>query len=436
MDQETDHIRIDPGITDPFSYAGGAPVMNVTSSPPPMHRRQVLASGLSVGLGALAGCTGNGDDATDSEPTEDDDQPAAPSGYTTEVVADGLTHPWAIAFLPEEPYLLVTERDADLQLVSSEDGSTQVVSGTPDVFTGGQGGLLDLALHPEYPESKWVYLTYAIADGDFYTTTALGRGELDRSVPELQNFEVLHEVDPWIQSNGHFGSRVIVGPDEHLYMTVGDRQEKDFGPDHVSQDTSNEIGTTLRLTLDGAIPSDNPFLEEERVVDSIYSYGHRNAQGMTVHPETEEIWQTEHGEQDGDEINVITAGGNYGWPLATYGCTYGGGNQIGEEPDTVDDVVEPVYYWECNSSGFPPAGATFYDGEAFPDWKGDLFVGTLAEQYLGHFSVDGHDVEELDPLLSDHDWRIRDVTVEPGTGYPYIAVDAEDAPIVRIVPDE
>lgn len=398
----------------------------------------------AFGLLALIGCTGDTDDDAagddDEEETDvendDDDTSEHPAAIAVETVADGLSHPWAISFVPDEPYLLVTEREQDLVLVSREDGDVRVVEGTPEAFTGGQGGLLDIALHPDYPDPPWVYITYSVADDDFYTTTAVGRGQLNLEESRLEDFDVLHEAEPWMQSNGHFGSRVIFGPDEHIYVTIGDRQEKDFGPDHVSQDTSNELGTTLRLSPDGSVPDDNPFVDEDGYVDSIYSYGHRNAQGMTLHPETDEIWQSEHGEQDGDEINVIERGGNFGWPIATYGCTYDEGSDIGEEPHERDDVVDPVYYWECNTGGFPPAGMTFYDGDVFSDWHGDLFVGNLAGQYLGHFRVDGHDVEELEPLLAGEDWRIRDVAVAPDTEYLYVAVDDEDAPIVRLVPGE
>lgn len=212
---------------------------------------------------------------------------------------------------------------------------------------------------------------------------------------------------------------------------------KDFGPDHVSQDTSNELGATLRLNPDGSIPDDNPFTDDSDTADAIYSYGHRNVQAMTVHPETGEIWQAEHGEEDGDEINIIEEGGNHGWPVATYACKYGTEVPIGDPPHERDDTVDPVYYWECPDpdGGFAPSGATFYDGEAFPDWQGDLFVGNIFQEYLGRFSVDGQDVEELDPLLADYGQRIRDVEVAPDTGYLYVLLDEEDAPVVRIVPE-
>ncbi len=293
-----------------------------------------------------------------------------------------------------------------------EDGAREI-DGTPAVHDAGQGGLLDVVLHPEFPDERWLYLTYAAttdANGD-ESTTHLGRGRLEPEAATLEEFEVLYAAEPFVGSNAHYGSRVVFGPEDRLYVTVGDRQFDEFGPDHVSQDPTNDLGTTLRLEADGSIPEENPFVDDE---------GRRGLQlrpperpGMTVHPEAGEIWQSEHGEEDGDEINVLEAGGNYGWPVAGYDCEYGTDEPVGDDPREREDVVDPVYYWECNTGGFPPAGATFYDGEAFPDWQGDLFVGNLAGEYLGRFAVDGRDVEELEALLADRGWRIRDVAVAP-----------------------
>ncbi|MEM4781385.1 MAG: PQQ-dependent sugar dehydrogenase, partial [Halalkalicoccus sp.] len=341
------------------------------------------------------------------------------------------------AFLPEDSRLLVTEREGRLNLLDREDGAVEVIDGAPDVYAEGQGGLLDVALHPEFADEPWVYLTYSAADDDGESATHLGRGRFDPDEGTLAGFEELFVAGPFVDSDGHFGSRILFGDDGMLYMTTGDRQQKDFGPEHVSQDTTNELGATLRLAPDGSIPNDNPFVDDEDVTDAIYSYGHRNAQAMTIHPETGAIWQGEHGEEDGDEINVIEAGGNYGWPVATYGCAYGTDDPIGDLPHEREDTVNPIYYWECPDpdGGFPPSGMTFYDGEAFPDWQGELLMGNIAGEYLGRFAVDGEEVEEADPLLENCDWRIRDVAVAPDTGHLYVLLDEEDAPIVRIVPE-
>ena len=399
-----------------------------------MDRRTFLAvSGLTV-AGTLAGCSATSDDrqADGATATTSRQADGSETAVAVETVADGLESPWSVTPLPAGSQLLVTERVGRVVLVDSRDGAVTPVRGTPSVYASGQGGMLDTALHPEYPDPAWVYLTYSKANDSGESATHLGRGRLNVADAQFETFEQLHVAEPFVDSDGHFGSRVVFGPDGLLYLTVGDRQFKDFGPDHVAQDRTNELGTTLRLTPSGGIPDGNPFTDDPDAVDSIFSYGHRNAQGMTVHPDTGAIWQTEFGEQDGDEINIVERGGNYGWPVADEGCTYGSGDPIGVSHAERDDVVAPVYSWDCGSGGFPPSGATFYTGDLFPEWTGDLLVGGLASQYLARFTVDGRTVEEAAPLLADRGWRIRDVVVEPETGHILVAVDSSAAPIVRL----
>ncbi len=368
------------------------------------------------------------------------EQAVKTNGHTYDIyqIADGLEHPWGIAFLPDGEHALLTERAGRLNLISRLDGTVQHIGGIPDLHVRGQGGLLDVELHPDFPEERWIYLTYSGANEQGQSTTYLGRGELvlaeDNGAPHLENYQVLYRVEPYFASNAHYGSRVIFGEDGMLYMSTGDRGFKDFGPEHIAQDTSNGHGAILRLTPEGEIPEDNPFVEEEGVLDAIYTYGHRNVQGMTVQPETGDIWVSEHGERDGDEINLIRRGNNYGWPVAHTGCQYGTEIPVGERPEDRDDIFNPVYYWECTSGGFPPAGATFYSGDAFPNWQGDLFIGNLAGQYLGQFNVNGTNVEELDPHLDARGWRIRDVAEAPDTGYLYVLVDAAQTGIYRLLP--
>jgi quinoprotein glucose dehydrogenase len=222
--------------------------------------------------------------------------------------------------------------------------------------------------------------------------------------------------------------------DERLYVTVGDRQFKDFGPDHVAQDLTNDLGTVLRFEPDGAIPDDNPFVDDPDARDPVFSYGHRNSQGLTRHPETGAIWEAEFGEQDGDEINVLERGGNYGWPVADEGCTYGSGEPIGVSHSDREDVIAPVFGWPCGSGGFPPSGMTFYTGDAFPEWQGDLLLGGLASRYLARFTVDRRDVQEAAPLLDGRGWRIRDVLEAPDSDELFVLVDGESAPLVRLTP--
>ena len=400
-----------------------------------MRRRTYLA----LAAASLSGCAGASPRSDTSQPTDSPSEspPATPSGaYTVETVATGFERPWAVEPLGASA-LLVTERPGRLSLVDRERGEKRQVAGTPEVFARGQGGLLDVTLGPTYPDEPWVYLTYSVGRSDGTSSTRVGRGRLtgvEGDDPRLDGFETLYTAEPFVRSSGHFGSRVAFAPDGTMYVTVGDRQFKNFGPDHVAQDPSNDLGTTLRLTPDGSIPEDNPFVDDPEAGNAVFSYGHRNAQGLAIHPETGAAWETEFGERDGDEINVLQAGANYGWPVADESCRYGSDRPVGVSHDDREDVVAPVYSWPCGSGGFPPSGAAFYAGDAFP-WAGDLLVSGLASQYLARFRVDGETVTEADPLLADRGWRVRDVAVA-SDGVVYAAVDAGDAPVVRLVPPD
>jgi glucose/arabinose dehydrogenase len=327
---------------------------------------------------------------------------------------------------------LVTEIPGMLSLVDTSNGEIREIDGVPEVDDAGQGGLLDVTVHPDYPDANWIYLTYSAAGSDGATSTHLARAELDLEAGSLRNLEELYAAEPFLhEPPQHYGSKVEFGPDDRMFVTIGDRGNKNFD-DHPSQDPSNPLGTTIRLEADGSIPEDNPFVDDPDIADEIYSYGHRNVQAMALHPRTNELWQAEHGEQDGDEINIIEKGGNHGWPIAHTGCEYGTDIPIGDHPEDRDDTVNPVYYWECGTGGFAPSGMTFYTGEEFPSWQGDLFIGTLAGERLGRFTVNGDRVEEAEPLLADEGLRIRNVVVGPADGALYVAVDALDAPLLRI----
>ena len=401
-----------------------------------MDRRQLL-SAVAAGVGSLAGCVGSGGSSDDSSGGSDSSDGSSGGSdnvpFAVETVATGFSNPWSLAFLPDDG-LLVTERAGDLRLVDRASGSVRRVDGTPEVFARGQGGLLDVALHPSFPDRRWVYLTYSTANANGDSTTALGRGRLDREAPRLEGFEPLYAAEPPVDSAGHYGSRIAFDAADRLYVTVGDRQFKNFGPDHVAQDLSVDLGKVLRLAPDGSVPDDNPFVDDPDARDAIYSYGHRNPQGLTVHPDTGDLWASEYGEQDGDEINVLRAGGNYGWPVADDGCTYGEGDPIGVSHDDREDVIAPAHSWPCGSGGFPPGGMTVYAGSAFPNWEGDLFVGGLAARAVARLTLDGTAVTGVDRLLADREQRIRTVAEAPETGQLYLAVDAEDAPVVRLTP--
>ena len=426
----------------------------MTDLPDRIDRRTALrATGGLAGitsLSALSGCLGgSGDDVPggdDGSNGSDDDTPpddGADVAYAVETVAEGFENPWGLAFLPDDGRLLVTERPGRLSLVDPADGTVEEVAGAPEVFAEGQGGLLDVAVHPDFPDDPRVYLTYAAANDVGRAATHVGAGRLSfdgGDAPALDAFEPIRVAEPFRDSANHFGSRATFGPEGSLFVTVGDRRDTDFGPDHVSQDRSNELGATLRLTPDGDPHPDNPFVDDPDAADAVYSYGHRNPQAMAVRLETDALWQCEHGEEDGDEINAIERGGNYGWPIASEACRYGTDDPVAPGHDERDDVIAPVHYWPCGSGGFPPSGAVFYDGDAFPEWDGNLFAGTLAGEYLGRFTVDGAGVEdatvtERDPLLADRGWRVRALAVEPTTGHLYVAVDDGDAPVARIAPE-
>ncbi|WP_336328058.1 PQQ-dependent sugar dehydrogenase [Halovenus sp. HT40] len=399
---------------------------------PTFDRRSVLRAGIAAGALALAGCSGGSDDDPASV---DEVEPDGP--FQISEVVSGLDAPWGIAFLPETSQLLVTELPGGLQLVDREDETMTELTGTPEVVAAGQGGLLDVAVHPDFPAEPWIYLTYAGANDEGETATHLGRGRLDLDGPEFSEFEAIHVAEPFLDRTAHYGSRVEFGTDGMIYMTAGDRQFKNFDQSHVAQDLTNELGTTLRLAPDGTVPADNPFVDDSEAVDSIFTYGHRNPQGIDVHPETGEIWVSEHGEKGGDEINRLRAGGNYGWPIADQGCEYGTEEPVAPDPQEGDGTIPAAHVWACGVARFPPAGMTFYEGDTFPDWQGDLFVGNLAGQYLGHLTVsdpaaDDPTLEEVDPLLDGNDWRVRDVAVAPDTGHLYVAIDSEDAPLVRL----
>ena len=413
----------------------------------------LVAAFVVVGIGLFLLLRGDGgevevgeeppdDPPADEEPADEEDdgpadegdeepQAAGPEPVVEDVTGD-LDDPWGLAFLPDDGQLVVTQVSGVVSLVDTDTGSVRDLDGVPEVDTAGQGGLLDVAVDPDFPDEPWLYLTYSASDDTGATTSHLARARLDAEQDRLEDLEVLFVAEPFLDSAQHYGSRVEFGPDGRLFMTIGDRADKDFGEDHPSQDTSNALGTTVRLEADGSVPDDNPFVDDTDVLDEIYSYGHRNVQGMALQPETDELWQADHGEEDGDEINIVEAGGNHGWPLAHTGCEYGTDVPVGDHPEQRDDVVDPVHYWECNTGGFPPAGMTFYVGDEFPAWEGDLLIGGLASEYLARFTVDDG-VEEAEPLLADQGWRIRDVAVGPHDGAVYVALDGADTPLVRLV---
>ena len=338
-------------------------------------------------------------------------------------VLDNLEHPWGVAWLPDDR-MLITERPGRLNLVDGDDVTS--LSGLPDIQAQGQGGLLDVALHPNYDENGWIYFTYS-APLDGGTGTALARAQLDGDA--LSELDVLYEQEPAYNPGRHYGSRIVFPTDGTVAFTIGDRGQRD-----PSQVTDDPAGTTLRLNDDGTIPDDNPFVDTDDVLDEIYTYGHRNAQGMDLHPETGVIWQHEHGPYGGDELNIIDAGANYGWPEATYGTEYSDPNEpVGTDPDQTD-FEQPVLHW-TEPHSIAPSGMAFYDSDQLPGWEGDLFVGALAEQHIRRVVLEGDEIQSQEELLRNDLGRIRDVRSGPD-GHLYVLTDHSDGGLYRLEPAE
>lgn len=328
--------------------------------------------------------------------------------YDFELVVGDLQIPWGMDFLPDGS-MLITEKSGEL--IHYKDGNKQQISGVPQVYNRGQGGFLDIVLHPQYEQNGWIYFTYSdpAAEGEG-GNTALMRAQLEGT--ELVNKELLYKATPNTTKGQHFGSRIAFDDQGHVYFSVGDRGERDVNP----QDITRDGGKIYRLNADGSIPQDNPFVGEAEAIEAIYSFGHRNPQGMIKHPETGEIWVHEHGPMGGDEINVIQKGENYGWPVVTYGKNYSG-TPITDET-TRPGMKDPIHYWVPSIA---PSGLIYVTSDKYPHLKGNLLIGSLKFQYLEHAVLDGKEVVEREELLKDIG-RVRDVAQGPD-GYIYVSVE-------------
>ena len=338
-------------------------------------------------------------------------------------LVDDLEHAWAVAWLPDDR-MLVTEREGRMLLVdlTNDEAAVSTLDGLPAVSAGGQGGLLDVAPHPEYARTGWIYFTYVAAEGR-RRGTVLARAKLDGA--SLVDIEELYRQVPFVTGGRHFGSRIVFPGDGTLLFSIGDR-----GKRQPAQDRASSIGSVLRLTLDGAVPSDNPFVNVNGVRPEIYSYGHRNIQGMAVHPQTGEVWSHEHGPRGGDELNRIAAGLDYGWPSITYGREYLTNSSIGgtEAPG----MEQPTIHW---TPSIAPSGLAVYTGDRFPEWKGQLFVGALSYQKVQRVVLDGARVTHQEALLENELGRIRDVRTSPD-GFLYVLTDASGGGLYRLEPVE
>jgi glucose/arabinose dehydrogenase len=334
-------------------------------------------------------------------------------------VVSGLEHPWGMAFLPDGS-ILVTERPGRVRVVRDGRLEPEPIAGVPPVYARGQGGLLDVALDPEFVSNRVIYLSYA-AEGDGGNSTRVARATLGDS--RLEKLEVIFTAQPLVRSSKHFGSRLVFDPAGHLFITVGER-----GQGERAQDLGDHNGTVIRLHPDGSVPEDNPFVGTAGARPEIFSYGHRNAQGMAIHPETGIPWLHEHGARGGDEVNVVRPGVNYGWPVITYGIDYSGA-PIGEGTHK-EGMAQPIHYWVPSIA---PSGLAFYAGDAFPEWRGDLFAGALRSQLLTRLELDGEEVVAEERLLEGAIGRIRDVEVGPD-GFLYLLTDESDGGLYRLEP--
>ncbi len=346
--------------------------------------------------------------------------------FTIEVVVDGLDHPWGMVFLPDGD-LLITERSGQLRRVHDWKLLDQPISGLPEVHEVGQGGLLGISLHPDFEKNHMLYLSYAGEENGNHGTEVI-RGILEGT--RLTDTQVIFKALPKAGGGVHFGSRLQFAPDGTLFITLGDRGASPArGREHPAQQLASHLGSLIRINDDGSLPADNPFINTAGAKPEIYSYGHRNMQGMALHPQTRLIWTHEHGPQGGDEININKPGANYGWPVITYGVNYVIGTKIGEGTHSTG-MEQPIYKWVPSIA---PSGMLFYTGNRFPQWKGNLFVGSLKFGLLVRLELSGNSVSSEERLLDFQFGRIRDVSQGPDENI-YLLTDDSNGQLLRLGP--
>ncbi|MBX3511021.1 MAG: PQQ-dependent sugar dehydrogenase [Hyphomonadaceae bacterium] len=351
--------------------------------------------------------------------------PERPSGVTLqrEVLASGLTRPWAIAFLPDGR-ALVTERPGRLRVVSAEGVVSPPVAGLPSVDARGQGGLLDIALSPTFAQDRLIYWSYAEPRGGETNATSVARGRLSEDGSRVEGVQVIFRQRPAWRSTGHFGSRLVFDPEGRLYITLGDRQQTDSR--ERAQDLSSHIGKVIRINADGGVPDDNPFVNREDAQPEIWSYGHRNVQSADIHPQTGALWTVEHGPRGGDELNLTQAGLNYGWPVISYGLEYSRA-PVNEGIAVREGMEQPNYYWD---PVIAPGGMVFYRGDLFP-WRGDLLISGLNTRALVRLVLEGERVVGEERF--DIGARVRDVA-QSADGALWVVTDDENGAVLRLTP--
>jgi aldose sugar dehydrogenase len=338
--------------------------------------------------------------------------------FRIDTLATGLENPWSMAFLPDGR-ILIAERPGNLRVFALGELRDAPIEGIPEVWAHGQGGLLDVVLHPDYDDNGWIYLAYSAPRGDG-GNTSISRGRIVGNT--FTEAELLFEGEPATGAGQHFGSRIVFDDDGYMFTTIGDR-----GAMNNAQTLQNHNGKVLRLFDDGRVPEDNPFVDVESAKPEIWSYGHRNIQGMALHPETRQLWSHEHGPRGGDEINLVQRGLNYGWPEVSYGINYDG--SIITTDTTMAGMEDPVLQW---TPSIAPCGLAFVDSERFPGWNNNMLVGALAGQHIHRVVLDGNEVVHTEYLLQDFA-RFRDVRQGPD-GYIYVLTEAPGL-FFRLVPE-
>ena len=340
--------------------------------------------------------------------------------FNIETLITKLDHPWGMSFLPDGK-LLMTERTGQLLLTDLQTGSVLEIKGFPDIHEHGQGGLLDVLVHPEFESNRFIYFSYAKNDGRRYGTEVT-RAQLHENT--LSELKTIFTAQPKVRGTRHFGSRLAIDKENFLYISLGDRGDRDE-----AQKLDSHLGSLIRLHDDGSIPDSNPFVGQGNGLAEIYSYGHRNIQGMDIRDSDLSLWTHEHGPQGGDELNRPKPGKNYGWPVITYGVNYGIGTQIGEGTQK-DGLQQPVYYWVPSIA---PSGMAFYESDKFPNWTNNLFVGSLKFSSLVRLEFEDQQIIHEERLLAGKLGRIRDIEVGPD-GLIYLLTDSSNGKLIRLSP--
>jgi glucose/arabinose dehydrogenase len=353
-------------------------------------------------------------------------QDAEPPNGTAQVekVVDGLQHPWALAFLPDNEGILITERPGRLRLW--RDGRlSEPLLGVPEVYAKGQGGLLDVALAPDFAQNRRVFLGYAEQGDRGAAGTAVGVGVLSDDASSIREFKVIFRQQPKLSSGAHFGVRLVFDRTGHLFIALGENNQRS-----TAQDLDKHQGKLVRLNTDGSVPADNPFVGRDGALPEIWSYGHRNQQGAALNPWSGQVWTHEHGARGGDEVNIPQPGLNYGWPIATHGRNYSGLAIPEARGAIVEGTEAPRYVWMRSPA---ISGMAFYDAERHPEWRHSLFIGALKDRALIRLTLQQDRVVAEERLLADLDERVRDVRVGPD-GHVYVLTDAANGALYRVSP--